>query len=1695
MKPRHSQDGRTSPVVLVALAALTASVWYASAGGEVRWASPPASLPPTGQGHVVPAMFLADAEGGTETTNATPQKKGTLTLQEQDRDPPDSRYTSVGASPVTLNGDASQKTFQVVLNGFADADLQGSRVEIRSGGIRLGQATFSAAAIAFPVQIDLWQIANAGQREIVARVFKPAVATVPEAEAFFTEPFQVTLDTQGPILRDAVFSGDPNKGPEVALEFETEDLDLSSAETPGNYRVERIREDGTFAPHEPIDAATVDHEKKNLVRLTFGKLDAGIYRVTVNGTEVAGDTKPLQDRVGNFAGGSGSKGNNQQRTFNAAARAKPGQFVEFPEFQPTLPQPQFARRINPADKVVTEVVRLYYYRDAHRVAQLINRTAESLNRAAVDLARRRAEDARVSADDATDRRRSSEREAVRRAEELRRAEHEAAQARQDLTAAQQDQQRLTDRQAALQRQIEDFEARFPNFHADYSAAAAAHRQAEVNLWQANDALANQQNQIRAKLEEIQNLQGALTQHPADHPSAPAWRQQLNAAHADLARLRTDETTLMKDRDAKQAAWNLATQQLEPFTAQKAVIDKWTSDKSAMDAAAAAASSQATSQRQLVVNKEGVLANLRNTAATANETAITAQAKEDRAREQQFRLEVSAAHEDPDTYAPAKLDSVDPVAQVSVQVIGEGLIQLRGPQKGVNKIKTAINQIDAPVGQVKVEVVTVQLNGERGERMEAPLGRVEAHLGLGRFLTAQSLMLLRQAIQEEATRIAQEQDHGSRYQIDRDRKYLYGFFGQDFIDELYEMDSEFLNTENKLLSLHSMDTVSLHQALFIMALAKNEVRQMILANFMAKVRAELVQAEFDYRCSSELAPFKTRTFFFPSDPRCKKQTHWYQVVAENNQLRYNFRNLQTFYAAMDATAGDAMNPVQREFIRLAQIFKARLVTELELKQRVIERAMIEDDRERNLLEEEQAEASIRQQVLTTTRDVRQLEFAASDGFIQALSALQVLLAQQRVRSENVALLNAARQSAENALPKLSEALPKEELDVPSVKFALHDGRTILHLLQAGQEWRPLTKQAAGAYQKARQESTNALAAIQEALQRKPHLNLLGKGDKGDAEVWLRAVESAMQNPAGGGDVFFLAGSVLRPIVEHSRTPLSFLAAAVAEDQKSIEEISQLFAEYARVADVRNFNWTATVDAYQRLSLAIKSLAGDPAQVAAIESSVQSTYRQAEQLELARKRLENARFYLQQTRSSLDRRKLLDFLIEEHESKYIDLLDGVRAQIASMDNHLKRLSIALEDDFKLQFYDPAFVRIRDAAREWDVTLGQVERTSILTNNRAFAKVMPQATMEFDLPKRKIAVAEAFDSAKALVDDYGALLNDPTFLAAYQIMGGKASNGKVQNVLPGLPSQTDEQQMGFSNPFAGPPGSSLQALVPDPSVYKFETGTGFEVRPVIQPDGNSIVYDFNYMYTTEVREPVRADEKHLGRIKRHFINTQVQTSSFELREISRYQVALKAARTSQGVPLLQDIPIAGLAFRPLPSAESSIQQNVILGSSVVYPTLFDLMGLRWAPSVVDLNHISVRDAEHVVRGRRWSIESSVFQQSSEYVDRLLGIEYDTPQQYRPDLYHRHWEPSPYHPGGHTFPGRRPDDDPTGQGYERPDRRPQEWREPPYDRRFRRPTMYETIPDQGPRFDSGTVTAPIQELRLPDGSPGVDALNLPSP
>ncbi|MCA9062280.1 MAG: hypothetical protein KDA96_04455 [Planctomycetaceae bacterium] len=517
------------------------------------------------------------------------------------------------------------------------------------------------------------------------------------------------------------------------------------------------------------------------------------------------------------------------------------------------------------------------------------------------------------------------------------------------------------------------------------------------------------------------------------------------------------------------------------------------------------------------------------------------------------------------------------------------------------------------------------------------------------------------------------------------KYMSAFYGSDFVEELQELDSVLLNPQNKILSLNSMDTLSLPSALLVMMLAKNEHRQTIIAQFRQLIMEDLVQKEIEYYRA--LTRTRTRHPKINKLIRGRLQQHLdegdAERIMENAVRTYNFSNSIGFFDMMvDGT--DTLNDMQRSVVKMVQLAKATLQTEKELKAAALQLSLLED----------------------------------------------------------------------------------------------------------------------------------------------------------------------------------------RP----------------GEIEEEFQHLSQNLPE------------------------------DDP-------------------------RLQNARRRLYAKRALLQ-------LYDQKDGELVDLLEATRSQAAATDAFIKRIAIALEDDLASQFYEPAFQRIRRASTTWDVTLGQIETTTVLTNNRTMAKVSPAATFEFDLPHRDLLFTEALSGAKALTQEYGNLMNEASFLAAARGLGPQPAGGLVNPLSPQrqIPSLTGDGTQRL--------GAQLEALIPDPAIYKFETGTGFEITPVIQPDGQSIVYDFNYMYTTQVREPVRADEKHLGRIKRHYVHTDVQTGTYELREVSRYTIALKAARTDRGVPLFEDIPLLGAVFQPLPSDESALQQNIILASSTVYPSVIDLIGLKLNPSVEGLS-----------------------------------------------------------------------------------------------------------------------------------------------
>ncbi|MBL8888948.1 MAG: hypothetical protein JNL67_03145 [Planctomycetaceae bacterium] len=1275
--------------------------------------------------------------------------------------------------------------------------------------------------------------------------------------------------------------------------------------------------------------------------------------------------KDKNDKTVVFADSLGNKMEAYQTKLAVAGQRPSGPAEEYPPFVVPAEAGRHSdnNKVRPSGRVVTRVVKLYYYRDADRVTEIINRRTQQYNLANVRAKQSQAQLATEKAEDATAKRRAAQNDAENAARQTREAEHELA------------------------------------------------------------ALA-------MNAEEAQAVKQQLVGVPTGLFVVPDGTGRLSLV---------PPTSLANKEDARQ----LTT--VADFDQQlTGVINDFN-------------------------KRREEVAELRLKEQELNDLARSLDNQESRLIRAQFLRELDAAQEDPNTYAQGDIDSVDPVMQTSVSVIGEGTIQLRGPIEGINQIRRMIHQIDTPVGQVKVDLQTIQINGEKGEELEQTVQLVEGYINAGRFLTNQSLVFLSRSVAEVAAEVAQENGQPwERDQMGRDMRYLYGFFGQDFVDTLYRMDSEFLHTENQILSLHSMDSISRNRALFLIGLAKNSVRQRILERFQQYILNDLATMEFEYRMINKAIPCqylpdcreeckqKMKSVFRKHQCDCPLYTP--EMSSANAAEFYKFLNFQNFFAQgdwQDAT----LNPMQREFIRLAQIYKSQLIAEIELKQRIVERGLmnqkISDDEEvdqTRLLQIRKDAVTQRNELMAkSTSSIQEV----AGTVVAAMQHVSFLRQRQELYRKDSVVIAQVQENAKTTIQAIQTMEQQSQgYDVKVLQQEILSKWDEIYLQNASQLVATIPKELEGTILRSAQ-SVESLQKIREILS-DPYLDSLlavSRTDPGKVIETLQEQKRKYDEQTNGQTPVVSFEHHLLRLLGDLQIQIEVLINSMETTNKYVTE---RYDEVLKTLGTFQNDWMPTFTILRELEGFI------PRDSAEWRRKHQAAEEALREMVVATIALKAADDFLEKNRLALPQLKLLDHLIDEHEEKSMDLLEGTRAHISSIDNFLKRMTFALEDDFQVQFYDPNFVCIRTAARGKQVALSQVERTTVLGNNRELMKVLPQATMEFDLPKRQIRVAEAMQGAKALVDDYGALLKDPTFLAAYQLAGGGVPADSVRNMLPSGLSNESAQQFHALPATQSPDrlGSSLQSLVPDPEIYQFETGTGFEVRPVIQPDGDSLVYDLTYLYTTELREPVRADEKHLGRVKRHFIHTQVQTSSYELREVGRYQVALKAARTSRGVPMLENAPVVGGLFRPAPSEESSIQQNIILGRSVVYPTLYDLMGLAWAQHVAELGYDDIRNAGHVARGRQQMVRQHVFDESSRNVDTFLQIGTDE-EHYRPDLYRAHQQPSPYHPNGYVYPDLKDDEDMLRRGFRVPDRRPERFRmegengspAEVYDDRFRRP------------------------------------------
>lgn len=248
-----------------------------------------------------------------------------------------------------------------------------------------------------------------------------------------------------------------------------------------------------------------------------------------------------------------------------------------------------------------------------------------------------------------------------------------------------------------------------------------------------------------------------------------------------------------------------------------------------------------------------------------------------------------------------------------------------------------------------------------------------------------------------------------------------------------------------------------------------------------------------------------------------------------------------------------------------------------------------------------------------------------------------------------------------------------------------------------------------------------------------------------------------------------------------------------------------------------------------------------------------------------------------------------------------------RVAAADEMLKRMMGRLEDDLDGQYIQPMLAGLRRELTNKGLTVGIVQRTSVLATNRLKARVDPKGMYDLSVGDQQDLLASIGQLASI-------------YLSAQT--GGALSAFGTLNSL----NQKQEQR-----------------------IYGVTTGNKFEVTPIFDPSGQALRFKFDYVSNSMVRNPKGTVDPSMPTI-RHTVNTEVQLSNLEIREISRYESNAKLGiptRYYGGIPILTDIP----GLKPIPligwfvrrgGSNAEVQQSVIFGQTTIYPTIGSIVDL---------------------------------------------------------------------------------------------------------------------------------------------------------
>ncbi len=253
------------------------------------------------------------------------------------------------------------------------------------------------------------------------------------------------------------------------------------------------------------------------------------------------------------------------------------------------------------------------------------------------------------------------------------------------------------------------------------------------------------------------------------------------------------------------------------------------------------------------------------------------------------------------------------------------------------------------------------------------------------------------------------------------------------------------------------------------------------------------------------------------------------------------------------------------------------------------------------------------------------------------------------------------------------------------------------------------------------------------------------------------------------------------------------------------------------------------------------------------------------------------------------------------------DQANARIAAADEMLKRIMIAFEDDLQTQFVLPALEQVKSSLNERAISVGKVDRISLIATNRYAARVEGNASAELDLAGQEHLVDQAL------------MLGD-LFTAAK----GANASGILQKLK------------GFDQE-------------PASEYYAVTSGADFKVTPIFDPTGQALHFQFDHVKNTNVLDSDGTNPA-LPRVDSHTASMMVQISNMELRELTRFETNTKLGLPEKrwgGIPFLNsiyplsEIPIIGW-FSRTAGRDAVSQTSVIYAQNAMYPTIGDLGNL---------------------------------------------------------------------------------------------------------------------------------------------------------